>query len=125
MQSAATVWCHGKLYVANVWDGFIYEYTLNDNNEVSDWQTDVKLVTSIPHLLEPGGKGEAPGLSATILGMTCDPWEPDSDFRVYFTRNQLFRNEVESIEQDVNGGGNWTEWKIPEKVWYTSKVCVG
>lgn len=68
-------WCHGKLYVADGYNGAIREYTFDSGyNMLSD--------RKILQLKEP---------IKSILGLECDPLEGgDADFKLYFTHSWLY-----------------------------------
>lgn len=99
LQGASAAYCHGRLYVASTaiarsqgfpQQGYIYEYTLDGDYNVKSW----KLVSSIAPLV---GNSRI----RTILGMTCDPWDAEDNFKLYFSRSSVFRTEL--TQKVVNG----------------------
>jgi hypothetical protein len=93
LQGASAAFCHGRLYVASTaiardstgfpQQGYIYEYILDGSYNVKSW----KLVSSIAPLV--GGSR-----IRTVLGMTCDPWDNGTNFKLYFSRSSVFRTSL-------------------------------
>lgn len=75
---AAITYCFGKVYVSSAYDGFIYEYTLNEDYSLKKERT-LSVVASETEL----------GMKS-ILGMVCDPWGSDESYKIYFSLSHLF-----------------------------------
>ena len=101
-------YCHGFLFTSEYSDsensGLIKQWTVEENNTVT-------LVAAINVVQTSAPKG-----ATTVLGLNCDPFQPDDDFDVYIHHSKLFQLDTGSVFPEPAPG------VVGEYLGYISKI---